>query len=103
PGDKLYTLRLATVERRLGQPKPAAERLKAAGAPDGFEEDWAVELGRALLDDKRPAEVVEVLGPFLDKRPDEAEAHALLGIAMLKLNDVDGAILHLDRSVVLAP
>jgi tetratricopeptide (TPR) repeat protein len=46
-------------------------------------------------------ETIRVASRFLETTPDSREAHAYLGLALLAKKDVDSAILHLERAIVL--
>lgn len=103
PESALYGFKLARVERRAGRHAVAAARLRARGAPPGFEDDWTLELGEALLSLDKPQEVRELLAPFLVEKPKHAGGNALLGIALLSLDDMSGAIEHLEVARAEAP
>ena len=103
PGNPLYSLRLARVERLQGGASAAVQRLRKAGAPPGFEDEWTRELGEALLADGHADEATRLLGPWVEAHATDVGAQTMLGISMLGAGDADGAILHLEQALTLDP
>lgn len=99
----LFALRLARVERADNLPGAAATRLRAAGPPAGYEDEWTFELIEALYDDDAFADVLSELTPWIASHPDSGWGNGLLGIALLELGDADQAIEHLERALQLDP
>lgn len=101
PGNRLYVLKLARVERLSGQPERAIARLRGGNPPRGSEQEWTVELGEALSAGGKHSEVRQLFGSFVAKHPKNAQAQALLGIAIYELDEPEAAIQHLEEALKL--
>ena len=95
--NRLYAFKLARTERLLGKPDKAAKLLEP-GAPQGYEDDWTIEYGEALLALGKPQPLLDHIGAWSDAHPDKATAQYLRGSAMLGLGDVSGAVPHLEKA-----
>ncbi len=63
----------------------------------------ALERGLAYLEVGRPRAARQRLSRFVAMQPDHAEGRSALGVCMLELADVDGAIVHLQAAAQLEP
>ncbi|HTL32328.1 MAG TPA: tetratricopeptide repeat protein [Kofleriaceae bacterium] len=95
PGDPLFALELARAERHLGKTSAAADRLKAAGPPKDYEDDWTIEYGESLLLLRRAAALKELLTPYVATHEKDPKAGYLLGSALYLLGDNSNALQHL--------
>ncbi|MCA9679341.1 MAG: tetratricopeptide repeat protein, partial [Myxococcales bacterium] len=99
PDDRLYAFKLARIERLRDQPAKAAARLRAAGAPPEYEDDWALELGEALYATAAWDDLAAHIGPWAGAHPERATGQFLLGVAIAGRGDVDGAVAPLELAV----
>ncbi|HUS31863.1 MAG TPA: tetratricopeptide repeat protein [Kofleriaceae bacterium] len=99
PSDRLFALELARAERHLGKTAAAADRLKAAGPPKDYEDDWTLEYGETLLVLRRAAALKELVAPFVAAHEKNGKAQFLLGSALYILGDHAQAVGHLDAAL----
>jgi tetratricopeptide (TPR) repeat protein len=99
PGDPLVSLKLGRGERMIGKVAAAAERLRAAGPPVNFEDDWTLEYGEALLSLREAAPLRDHMAPWVKAHDGSATGHYLLGSALYALGDHAEAVPHLDRGM----
>lgn len=99
PADKAIALQLGRTERLLGKHAAAAARLKAAGPPAGYEDDWTIEYGEALLALREAAPLRDHLTPWLKTHESNATGQFLFGSSLALLGDHAGAVPYLDRGV----
>lgn len=97
PADKLVSLKLGRTERLLGKHAQAVERLRAAGAPRGLEDDWTVEYGEALQAMGEGEALRDLLVPWLKTHETHATGNYLLGTAFRRLGDDPTAAAHFER------
>src|SRR6185369_209956 len=103
PRRAVYALGLARVERLSGTPAAAVQRLRNAGAPAGYEDEWTRELGEALLADGKPGEAAHVLTPWVAAHATDVGAQTILGVALLDGGDAEAAAIHLEQALTLDP
>ncbi|MCG8420716.1 MAG: tetratricopeptide repeat protein [Proteobacteria bacterium] len=101
PKNRMYTLKLARIERLAGKPELAADRLLGSKPPPEVESEWTIELGEALNASGKFAVVRQRFVPFVKKNPNFATARTLLGIAVYELGEADTAIGHLEKAIEL--
>jgi tetratricopeptide (TPR) repeat protein len=103
PGRRSWTVKLASVVRRTGDPKAAVRMLDQLGAPRPADADpaWWGELGFALLaaDDAQGA--ATRLAPAVDALPGDAVIRALLARAELATSQLDAAVKTLEPEVTV--
>jgi tetratricopeptide (TPR) repeat protein len=99
PSDPLFALELARAERHLGKFEASANRLKAAGPPKEYEDDWTIEYGEALLALRRAEALKELVAPFVAAHDDNLKAQFLLGSALYILGDTQKALAPLTVAV----
>ncbi|KAB2910681.1 MAG: tetratricopeptide repeat protein, partial [Kofleriaceae bacterium] len=99
PGDAVIAFKLARTERMLGKPAAAAERLRAAGPPRNFEDDWTLEYGEALLALKQAQPLRDHIAPWMKTHGGNATGEFLLGTALYYLGENAAAVPHLDRAL----
>jgi tetratricopeptide (TPR) repeat protein len=99
PEDKVIALQLGRTERLLGRHAAAGQRLKDAGAPAGYEDDWTIEYGEVLLALREAAPLRDHLGPWIKGHESHATGQFLYGSSLAMLGDHAGAVPHLDRGV----
>lgn len=96
-------------DRRLGhlylamQPPRAAqatERLERASRALPDDPEIAYDLAKAYSLQGRHEDVVQLMAPWIEKRPDDARARLHLGRALLALERSDDAIPHLEKAAV---
>jgi tetratricopeptide (TPR) repeat protein len=95
PTDALSALKLARAERMLQKFSAAAERLRAAGPPKNYEDDWTLEYGETLYALKQADLLKEQLTPFVKSHEGHAQGEFLLGAALSLDGDTQGAVNHL--------
>ncbi len=99
PNDQRLALKLAHAERMLGKYAAAEARLRKAGAPQGFEEEWTIEYGEVLLAVRKPQQLRDLLAPWVATHENHAKGTLLYGSALYHLGDHAGAVPYLERSV----
>lgn len=97
PEDKVIALQLGRTERLLGKHAAAGQRLKAAGAPVGYEDDWTLEYGEVLLALREAAPLRDHLAPWIKGHERNATGQFLYGSSLAMLGDHAGAVPYLDR------
>jgi tetratricopeptide (TPR) repeat protein len=104
PGRRSWTVKLASVMRRTGDPKAAVGVLDQLGAPRPADSDpeWWGELGFALLAADDAAGAVSRLTPAIDALPDDAVIRALLARAQLATGQPDAAVKLLEPELAAA-
>lgn len=95
PSDQISSLKLARAERMLQKFAAAAERLRAAGPPKNYEDDWTLEYGETLLALKQADTLRDQLTPFVKTHEGHAQGEFLLGSAHAMLGDHREAVTHL--------
>jgi tetratricopeptide (TPR) repeat protein len=96
--DPLIALKLARVERSLGKYAAAAERLRNAGPPREYEDDWTLEYGETLLALEQAAPLRDLIVPWLKTHEGHPVGELLLGAALVRLASHAEAVVHLDRA-----
>ncbi len=99
PDSRLYAFKLARTERALAKHQQAAERLRKAGPPIDFEDDWTLELGEALHTMAAWNELKVHIAPWAGTHATSGTGQFLLGAAILGLGDVAGAVAPLELGV----
>lgn len=99
PGDGVIAFKLARTERMLGKHAAAAERLRAAGPPRNFEDDWTLEYGEALLALKQAQPLRDHIAPWMKTHEGHATGEFLLGTSLYFLGENTAAVPHLDRAL----
>src|SRR5213075_184702 len=92
PSEPVFALELARAERHLGKTAAAADRLKAAGPPKEYEDDWTIEYGETLLALHRATDLKELITPFVGSHEKNAKGELLLGSALYILGDNANAV-----------
>jgi tetratricopeptide (TPR) repeat protein len=93
--DATSALKLARAERMLQKFGAAAERLRAAGPPKNYEDDWTLEYGETLYALKQDDVLREQLTPFVKTHEGHAQGEFLLGAALALGGDHANAVSHL--------
>ena len=75
PNDATSSLKLARAERMQAKFAAAAERLRAAGPPKNYEDDWTLEYGETLYEEGRFADSLAALDNALQLDPEWSEIH----------------------------
>ncbi len=95
PDNRLYAFKLGRTERRLGKTQAAADRLRASGPPESFEDDWTLEYGEALFTLDQVQDLQVHIQPWADAHPTHAQGQFLHGVTLYRGGDAAGAIDHL--------
>lgn len=95
PNDAFSSLKLARAERMQAKFAAASERLRAAGPPKNYEEDWTLEYGETLLALRQPDLLRDQLTPFVKSHEQHAQGEYLLGSALYLLGNHSDAVPHL--------
>lgn len=95
PNDSITSLKLARAERMLQKFAAAAERLRAAGPPKNYEDDWTLEYGETLYALKQADLLRDQLTPFVKSHEGHAQGEFLLGASLALSGDHAGAVTHL--------
>lgn len=93
--DPTSALKLARAERMLQKFSAAAERLRAAGPPKNYEDDWTLEYGETLYALKQDDLLRDQLTPFVKTHDGHAQGEFLLGASLALGGDHAGAVTHL--------
>ncbi len=104
PGEHLYVIKLARLDRQAGEPRVAAARLSTGARPEEGDPSWLpwhVEWGKALIDDGKPAEAVELAGRIVAAKSDSPDAQLLFGDALRRTGDYPRAIAALEAAIGL--
>jgi tetratricopeptide (TPR) repeat protein len=96
--DPLIQLKLARVERLNSKFGAASERLKSAGAPRYYEDDWTIEYGETLLALKQPAPLRDLMQPWIKTHEGHGTGELLTGAALVQLGSHAEAVPHLERA-----
>jgi tetratricopeptide (TPR) repeat protein len=99
PSDAVIAFKLGRAERMLGKFAAAAERLRAAGPPRNFEDDWTLEYGENLLALKQSSALRDHMAPWITSHEDNATGQFLYGSALYFLGENAVAVPHLDKGV----
>jgi tetratricopeptide (TPR) repeat protein len=99
PGDAVIAFKLGRAERMQGKFAAAAERLRAAGPPRNFEDDWTLEYGEDLLALKQAGPLRDHMEPWIRTHDGNATGEYLYGSALYYLGDNAVAVPHLDKGV----
>ncbi|HEX4423095.1 MAG TPA: tetratricopeptide repeat protein [Kofleriaceae bacterium] len=101
PGRRSWTVKLASVVRRGGDPRAAIGVLDQLGAPRpaAADPDWWAELGLALFAADDAPQVIARLTPALEALPADAALRALVARAQLAAGQVDDAVKTLEPEV----
>lgn len=94
PTRRRWTVRLAAVLRRAGDPRAAIAALETLGPPEkaALDRDWWVELGEALLQKGEAKTAVTRLGPVAVELTTDERIRVVLGAAQLAAGDAALAI-----------
>jgi tetratricopeptide (TPR) repeat protein len=100
PNRRRWTVRLAVVLRRANELDGALATLEQLGPPASaaIDPDWWVELGEVLLAKNEAKTVVTRLGPIVPELGSHAQAHTVLGAALLASGQADAAIKPLEEA-----
>lgn len=98
PGRRRFAVRLARVLRLGKDPAAALSELDGIGAPSPASADrtYWIELGEALLDAGKAADVATRLAPAVAAFPQHAELATVVGDAALRTGDAAGAVTSLE-------
>lgn len=94
PDRRRWSVRLAYVQRRGGEPKTAVATLDKLGPPAtaGIDPDWWLELGESLLAAGDANGVVTRVLPVTAELPGDAPIRTVAGAAQLQTGNAEGAI-----------
>jgi len=101
PEEALFHLSVKMLRR--GDYKAAEPMLRALLARDPDHPDVVCNLGMMLSDQGRLTEAIELLGRYVDSRPNEAKGWTALGVAYSRNGDEESATESLRKAVVLEP
>ena len=101
PGRRRFAVRLARILRLAKDPAAALAELDAVGAPAPITADrsYWIELGEALLDAGKAAEVRVRIAPAGAAFPASVELAVVLGDAALRTGDAPAAVVELERAM----
>lgn len=95
PDNRVYAFKLGRTERLLGKTQAAADRLRASGPPDSYEDDWTLEYGEALFTLNEMPVLEAHIQAWADAHPTHAQAQFLFGVALYRQGEAAAAIDHL--------
>lgn len=103
PGRRSWTVKLASVVRRTGDPKAAIRMLDQLGAPKPADADpeWWGELGFALLAAADAPAAATRLAPAVEALPTDAVLRGLLARAQLATSQIDAAVKTLEPPLTI--
>ncbi len=95
PDNRLYAFKLGRTERALGKTQAAADRLRASGPPENFEDDWTLEYGEALYTLHQVQDLQVHIQPWADAHPTNAQGQFLYGYTLYEAGEEAAAVDHL--------
>jgi len=95
PDNRVYAFKLGKTERLLGRTQAAADRLRASGAPENYEDDWTLEYGEALFSLHQVQDLQVHIKGWAEAHPTHAQGQFLYGVTLYESGDAAASIDHL--------